>query len=47
VETILTKAKAGESLRLIDDVRMSSTYARDAAQALEILLRQRATGIFI
>jgi dTDP-4-dehydrorhamnose reductase len=46
VETILAKAKAGEPLRLIDDLRMSPTYARDAAQALERLLRQRATGIF-
>jgi len=46
VETILAKAKAGEPLRLIDDIRMSPTYTRDAAQALERLLRQRTAGIF-
>jgi dTDP-4-dehydrorhamnose reductase len=46
VETILAKAKAGEPLRLIDDVRMSPTYTRDAAQALEKLLRERSAGIF-
>jgi dTDP-4-dehydrorhamnose reductase len=46
VETILAKAKAGEPLRLVNDIRMSPTYTRDAAQALETLLRQRTTGIF-
>jgi dTDP-4-dehydrorhamnose reductase len=46
VETILTKAKAGESLRLVDDIRMSPTYTRDAAQALERLLRERTLGLF-
>jgi dTDP-4-dehydrorhamnose reductase len=46
IETILAKAKAGEPLRLIDDMRMSPTYTRDAAQALEGLLCQSASGIF-
>ena len=46
VETILAKAKTGESLRLVDDIRMSPTYTRDAAQALERLLRERALGLF-
>ena len=46
VETILAKAKAGESLRLVDDIRMSPTYTRDAAQALERLLRERSLGLF-
>jgi dTDP-4-dehydrorhamnose reductase len=46
VETILTKARAGEPLRLVNDIRMSPTYSRDGAQALEILLRQRASGLF-
>jgi dTDP-4-dehydrorhamnose reductase len=46
VETILAKARAGERLRLIDDVWMSPTYSRDAAQALERLFRQKTTGIF-
>jgi dTDP-4-dehydrorhamnose reductase len=46
VETILAKARAGESLRLVDDIRMSPTYTRDAAEALERLLRRRASGLF-
>jgi dTDP-4-dehydrorhamnose reductase len=46
VETILAKARAGESLRLVNDIRMSPTYSRDGAQALEILLQQRASGLF-
>ena len=46
VETILAKARAGEPLRLVNDIRMSPTYSRDGAQALEILLRQRASGLF-
>jgi dTDP-4-dehydrorhamnose reductase len=46
VETILAKAKRGESLRLVDDIRMSPTYTHDAARALERLLRQRTVGLF-
>lgn len=46
VETILARAKAGEPLRLVDDIRMSPTYTRDAAQALERLLRERTLGLF-
>jgi dTDP-4-dehydrorhamnose reductase len=46
VETILAKAKAGEPLRLVNDIRMSPTYTRDAAQALEKLLLQSASGLF-
>ena len=46
VETVLARAKAGEPLRLVDDIRMSPTYTRDAAQALERLLRERTLGLF-
>ncbi|HEU4340202.1 MAG TPA: dTDP-4-dehydrorhamnose reductase [Candidatus Binatia bacterium] len=46
VQTILAKAKAGQSLRIVNDVRMSPTYTRDAAQALEGLLRKEASGLF-
>ena len=46
VQTILARAKAGEPLRLVDDIRMSPTYTRDAAQALERLLRERTLGLF-
>jgi dTDP-4-dehydrorhamnose reductase len=46
VETIIEKARMGTSLRVVDDVYMSPTYAYDASRALEQLIRQRATGIF-
>lgn len=46
VETILAKARAGEHLRVVNDIRMSPTYTYDAAQVLEGLIRQEATGIF-
>jgi dTDP-4-dehydrorhamnose reductase len=46
VETVLAKAKAGDPLRLVDDIRMSPTYTRDAARSLEALLRERSQGIF-
>jgi dTDP-4-dehydrorhamnose reductase len=46
VETIVAKAKAGEPMRLVDDIRMSPTYARDAAQALERLVREGSQGLF-
>jgi dTDP-4-dehydrorhamnose reductase len=45
VETIVAKAKAGESLRVVDDMTMSPTYARDAATALVELIRTKADGI--
>ncbi len=44
VETILGKARMGTSLRVVDDVYMSPTYAYDASRALERLVRQRTTG---
>jgi dTDP-4-dehydrorhamnose reductase len=46
VETILAKAKAGEPLRLVDDIRMSPTYTQDAARILEKLLREGGQGLF-
>ncbi len=46
IETVIKKAKAGEPLRVVNDVVMSPTYARDASKALMLLLRERATGIF-
>ncbi len=44
VESIITKAKAGESLEVVNDLTMSPTYARDAAEALAIILRNEVTG---
>jgi dTDP-4-dehydrorhamnose reductase len=46
VETILAKARSGESLRVVDDISMSPTYTYDAAWGLEQLIRQEVTGLF-
>jgi dTDP-4-dehydrorhamnose reductase len=45
VETILAKAKTGEPLRIVNDVRMSPTYTRDAATALVGLVEAGTDGI--
>ena len=44
VESIISKARAGESLQVTNDVTMSPTYARDAAEALAIIIRDGITG---
>lgn len=46
VETIIAKAKAEEPLKILNDVRMSPTYTRDAAIALVNLIENSAVGIF-
>jgi dTDP-4-dehydrorhamnose reductase len=46
VETVIDKAKAGESLHVVNDIMMSPTYALDASNALVLLLRENATGVF-
>jgi dTDP-4-dehydrorhamnose reductase len=45
IETILSKAIQGEALKVIDDIRISPTYTRDAAVAIAQLLRGNVTGI--
>ncbi|MGE5215779.1 MAG: dTDP-4-dehydrorhamnose reductase [Chloroflexota bacterium] len=45
VETVIARAKAGETLKVVNDVRMSPTYARDAATGLAALLDLETTGI--
>jgi dTDP-4-dehydrorhamnose reductase len=45
IETVVAKAKKGEPLQIVDDIQISPTYARDAAQALCQLLQQGATGV--
>jgi dTDP-4-dehydrorhamnose reductase len=45
IETILSKAKRGEALNVIDDIRISPTYTRDAAAAIAPLLKGNETGI--
>jgi dTDP-4-dehydrorhamnose reductase len=45
VETVIAKARAGERLKIVDDVRMSPTYSYDAAQAVARLLEAQTTGL--
>ncbi len=46
IETVVSKARAGERLTVINDMAMSPTYAPDAATALLAFLRNRLSGIF-
>ncbi len=46
VETVLRKARAGDPLRVVIDIRMSPTYTIDAARTLEELLVSGARGVF-
>ncbi len=46
VLTVLDRAQRGEPLRVVDDVRMSPTYTRDAARAIVGLVQGGATGVF-
>lgn len=45
VTTVLARAKAGEPLRVVDDIVMSPTYTLDAARAVERLVRAGAAGV--
>ena len=45
IETILAKARKGEPMRVVDDIHISPTYARDATQAIAQLLAVDAKGI--
>ena len=45
VDAILAKADAGGPIKVVDDVRMSPTYARDVACALEELIRREVRGL--
>ncbi len=46
VDTIVSKARAGYPIRVVNDVRMSPTYALDAARALQQLVSHGKTGLF-
>jgi dTDP-4-dehydrorhamnose reductase len=46
VLTVLERARRGEALRVVDDVRMSPTYAEDAAAAIVELVAGGACGVF-
>jgi dTDP-4-dehydrorhamnose reductase len=45
IETIIKKAKAGDPLKVVNDMFMSPTYTYDAARLLDELLQSGATGI--
>ena len=45
VETILARARAGERIRVVDEIVMSPTYTCDAARALRVILQRPPTGI--
>ena len=45
IETILAKARTGEPLKVVDDILISPTYARDAAQAIAQLIEADARRI--
>ncbi len=45
VDAIMAKASAGDPVKVVDDIRMSPTYTRDAARALEELIRLEAHGL--
>ncbi|MDR7485196.1 MAG: dTDP-4-dehydrorhamnose reductase [Armatimonadota bacterium] len=45
VETVIRKARAGETLRVVDDLVMSPTYTADAAAAIRGLVAAGATGV--
>ena len=45
VETMIRKARAGETIRVVDDIVMSPTYAADAAVAIRELIAGGASGI--
>jgi dTDP-4-dehydrorhamnose reductase len=45
VETMIKKAKAGDPLKVVNDIFMSPTYTYDAARLLDALLQEGAIGI--
>ncbi len=45
IETIVAKARRGEALKVIDDIKISPTYGRDAARAIVQLVAANASGI--
>jgi dTDP-4-dehydrorhamnose reductase len=45
IETILARARQGEPLKVIDDIQISPTYTRDAAQAIAQLIAADGAGI--
>lgn len=46
VDAIVANARAGQPIRVVNDIRMSPTYALDAARAMEHIVSRGATGLF-
>ncbi len=46
VRTILRKASSGENLRVVNDIVMSPTYAKDASKAIVKLIEEGKVGIY-
>ncbi|MCD6364178.1 MAG: dTDP-4-dehydrorhamnose reductase [Synergistetes bacterium] len=46
VRTILRKASSGEDLRVVNDIVMSPTYAKDASKAIVKLIGKGRVGIY-
>jgi dTDP-4-dehydrorhamnose reductase len=46
VDAIVKSARAGHPIRVVDDVKMSPTYALDAAKAIECLVSEGEMGLF-
>lgn len=45
VETVIARARRGDLLTVVDDVRMSPTYTRDLTRGIAQLLRSDSTGV--
>ncbi len=45
VETMLKKARAGDPIKVVNDIFMSPTYTYDVARLLDALLQEEPTGI--
>ena len=46
VDRIIAQAKAGEAIRVVDDVVASPTYAGHLAEALKALVERRRSGLY-
>jgi dTDP-4-dehydrorhamnose reductase len=45
IETIIAKSKTGEPVRVIDDIRITPTYTKDAAMLMKAMLDKDMCGI--
>lgn len=46
VDRVIAQARAGEQIRVVNDVTASPTFAGDLAHAIRALLERNATGLF-